>query len=373
MALPLGKLVIVIGAGFAGSVLINDGRISKVSDFFSGAIKVVLKHLKEDDSSSKDTSIDNSLMAQVNSLRQELQLLASSRPITVVTGNSGTGTSSYAVPVVIAGVAGYGYIWWKGWRLSDMMFATRRSMSEACSAVGKQLDQVSASISAAKRHLSSRIDRVDNNLDQCAELNMATKDEVYKLRGDLKNVGFDVESVQRAVQGLEFKIGRIEGKQDMTNEGVLQLCQFVRTLEERRQTEHIQVSSSSKPAIEFNNSTSSSRLLHRASSSNYQLAIELPGSSSSSSSLVKGSSSGPTTPEQITSASRSGSGLKDIEGIAEFVKPSSPHISETKETEDEPRGNSTTSSAFGWKFPGATFLRSRSVTGSFNKGTSSKP
>lgn len=30
---------------------------------------------------------------------------------------------------------------------------------------------------------------------------------------------------------MEFKIGRIEGKQDLTNQGVYQLCQFVHKLE----------------------------------------------------------------------------------------------------------------------------------------------
>ncbi|KAH9311835.1 hypothetical protein KI387_026870, partial [Taxus chinensis] len=161
----------------AGSVLVSEGRISRVSDFFSGALKVVLKHLKDDGSSSKETSADSSLMAQVNSLRQELNLLVSTRPITVVAGNSHSGASTYAAPVIIIGVMGYGYIWWKGWKLSDMMFATRRSLSDACTSVGRQLEQVSASITAAKRHLSSRIDRVDNSLDQCAELNASTKDE----------------------------------------------------------------------------------------------------------------------------------------------------------------------------------------------------
>uniref|UniRef100_A0A0D6R0V6 DUF1664 domain-containing protein n=1 Tax=Araucaria cunninghamii TaxID=56994 RepID=A0A0D6R0V6_ARACU len=364
MALPLGKLVIVIGAGIAGSVLINEGRVSKVSDFVSGAFKVVLKHLKDDDSSSKEKPIDNTLMAQVDSLRQELQRLSSSRSITVVTGNSQSGTGTYVMPVIVIGVAGYGYIWWKGWKLSDMMFATRRSFSDACSSIGKQLDQVSAAISAAKRHLSSRIDLVDNSLDECAELNAITKDEVFKLRGDLKNVGFDVESVQRAVQGLEFKIGRIEGKQDMTNEGVLQLCQFVRTLEERRQVERIQVSSTSKPSIEYPNSTSSPH-------SHHQLALELPVSASSSGSSDKGPASSPRTPEQRTPPSRSDSGLKEVQGISEGSQPSIPCISETKECEEH---RSNISSAFGWKFPGAAFLqRSRSATCSFNKGMQAKP
>lgn len=376
MSLPIGKLAIVVGAGIAGSVLANEGRISKVSDFFSGAFKVVLRHLKEDESQLKEGSNDNSLMAQVNSLRQELKMLASSRSITVVTGNSQSGTTTYAVPVIVIGVAGYGYIWWKGWKLSDMMFATRRSLSEACASVGKQLEQVSTSITAAKRHLSLRIDHVDNSLDQCAELNAATKDEVYRLSGDLKHVGFDVESVQRAVQGLEFKIGRIEGKQDLTNQGVYHLCQFVHKLEERKHTEFIQVSSMSKPALENTKSVSNAFSGHQASSSSSPLTIEPAASALVSGSSTKGSSSSPRSSEQRVSATRSGSGLKELQGISEAVEASSPCIYEKTECQAELKGNSSNSNMFGWKFPAlnATFLqRSRSATYSFNKGLSPQP
>jgi len=376
MALPIGKLAIVVGAGIAGSVLANEGQFSKVSDFFSGAFKVILKHLKEDESQLKEASNDTSLMAQVNSLRQELKMLASSRSITVVTGNSQPGTTTYAVPVIVIGVAGYGYIWWKGWKLSDMMFATRRSLSEACASVGKQLDQVSTSITAAKRHLSLRIDCVDNSLDQCAELNAATKDEVFELRGDLKHVGFDVESVQRAVQGLEFKIGRIEGKQDLTNQGVYHLCQFVHKLEERKHRQIIQVSSSSKPALENSKSASNAFSGHQASSSSSPLALEPASSALGSGSFMKGSSSSPRSSEQRVPATRSSSGLKELQGISEAAEASSPHIYEKTECQDEFKGSSANSNMFGWKFPGlnATFLqRSRSATYSFNKGLSPKP
>ncbi|KAF8408443.1 hypothetical protein HHK36_007596 [Tetracentron sinense] len=240
MALPLGKLTIIVGAGIVGSVLAKEGRIPNVSDFFSGAFKIVLKQIQRDDSppsSAKPQS--DSLLAQVNSLRQELQFLASNRSVTVITA-SGSGASTYGVPVVTVVVVGYGYIWWKGWKLSDMMFATRRSLSDACTTVAKQLEQVSSSISATKRHLSSRIDRVDCNLDECAELTAATRDEVSQLQGDMKIFSVDVESVHRAVQTLETKIGRIEGKQDLTNDGVIKLCDFVWNLENSRTTERIQ-------------------------------------------------------------------------------------------------------------------------------------
>lgn len=124
----------------------------------------------------------------------------------------------------------------QGWKFSDMMFATRRSLSDACGNVSKRLENVYTSISASvlwslhfsyiweeyhchaclscfqfcwflatyalcleiiimnqiikylaktffvfqatKRHLSSRIDIVDSKVDECAENTAATKDEV---------------------------------------------------------------------------------------------------------------------------------------------------------------------------------------------------
>ncbi|KAL0357746.1 UNVERIFIED_CONTAM: putative DNA primase large subunit [Sesamum calycinum] len=167
MALPLGKLTLIVGAGLVGSVLAKEGRRGNVSDFLSGAFKVVYKQLKQDDSTASSSKPKNdSLMQQVNSLRQELQLLASSRSVTIVTGER-SGSGKYGVVVIVV-VVGYGYIWWK----------------------------------ATKRHLSSRIDRVDCKIDECAENTAATKEEVSELRGDVKLIGADVQSVHHVVRSL---------------------------------------------------------------------------------------------------------------------------------------------------------------------------
>ncbi|KAF3969574.1 hypothetical protein CMV_006653 [Castanea mollissima] len=148
MALPIGKVVVLLGAGIVGSVLAKEGRMSTVSDFVSGAFKIVLKQIKQDDSSSSVKKPRNdSLMAQVNSLRQELQSLASNGPITIVT-TSGRGTTRYGVIIVVV-VLGYGYVWWKGWKLPDMMFASKRGLNDACNSIAKQLESVYSSISVS--------------------------------------------------------------------------------------------------------------------------------------------------------------------------------------------------------------------------------
>ncbi|THU51204.1 hypothetical protein C4D60_Mb06t28540 [Musa balbisiana] len=256
--MALGKVAIVIGAGIIGSMITKEVHFSDVTYLFSGAFKIVTKHLKQDNgniqSSSKPQS--ESLLAQVNTLRHELQLLASSRSVTVVTGaNSGSGTYGITA-VIVFGAVGYLCIWWKGWKVSDMMFVTRRGLSDACTTVGKQLELISASIAIAKRHLSQRIDRADINLEECKELATATKCEVSKLHGDLSLIHPDVESVHRAVQTLETKLCQIEDRQDFATQGVYHLCQYVEKLEQSKSQELIQDSpSSSSQAIELPQAT----------------------------------------------------------------------------------------------------------------------
>ncbi|XP_043805386.1 uncharacterized protein LOC110629626 isoform X4 [Manihot esculenta] len=241
MALPLGKLTILVGAGILGSVLAKEGRLSNVSDLVSGAFKIAFKQINQDDSSSSIGKPHNdSLMAQVNCLRQELQMLASNRSVTIVTA-SGTslGASKYGL-IVVVGVAGYGYVWWKGWKLPDMMFATRRSLSDACTTIAGQLENVYASIRSTRRQLSSNIDRVDSNLNEVAVLTATTQEKVTELLEDSERIGHDVRYVRDAVETLEIKISRIEGKQDMTNLGVKKLVDYAYNLENKLLEENTQ-------------------------------------------------------------------------------------------------------------------------------------
>ncbi|GER27147.1 hypothetical protein STAS_02835 [Striga asiatica] len=351
MALALGKLTIIVGAGLVGSVLAKEGRISNVSDFFSGALKIVFKQLKQDDSAASSSKPRNDLLVQqVNSIRQELQLLASNRSVTIVTGDR-SASGKYGVLVIVVGV-GYGYIWWKGWRLSDMMFATRRGLNDACSSVAKQLEN------ATRKHLSSRIDRVDCKIDECADNTAATKEEVSELRGDVKLIGSDVQSVQY----VETKISRIEGRQNEMNFGVGKLVTFVRNLENSRSTEQIEgtASSSARPALEL---PQVSPL--RAVSLPPDMLLEPP----SPSNKANGSSRNKLSPSNSSKGKVSPSGLKDV-GISslngQLLSPNGSHASEETKTDTKPDNSSA--GVFGRTFSGisASFLtRSRSAMQSF--------
>ncbi|KAM5568267.1 hypothetical protein ABKV19_016031 [Rosa sericea] len=312
MALPLVKVGILVGAGILGSYLAKEGR---VSDVVSGAFKIAWKQMRDDKSKTPS----------MNKIRQELQSYSSSGPVTIVTG-SRTGASRYGIIIVVV-VAGYGYFWWKGWKLPDMMFATRRSLADAGKSFSKQIDGVFSSISVTRRQLSSNLDGVDRNVAESIETTVRTQQEVIELQGKTDSISTDFRKVQHAVLTLETKINRIEGKQDSTNDGVWRLCDYAKRLENSRTTERIQASpsNSSRRPLELPPASPSSLVTPPKSS---RPALELP----------------PASPS------------RENNGISDVFDPSA----------SESTSNGASSSGrFGFKYPTSntsTILRTRSAT-----------
>ncbi|XP_020109700.1 uncharacterized protein LOC109725053 [Ananas comosus] len=216
------KVLILVGAGLTGSIILKNGRLSDVL----AELQELVKGVNEGEASSGhyDTAL---LAAQIRHLAQEVRDLALSRPVTVLTGDSNSrgNLASYIVPAATVGAMGYCYMWWKGWSFSDVMFVTKRNMANAVANVSKQLEQVSAALAATKRHLTQRLENVDGKLDEQREISKSIMNEVNEVRTDLSQIGFDIESIQKMVAGLEGKIGLLENKQDISNAGIWYLCQ----------------------------------------------------------------------------------------------------------------------------------------------------
>ncbi|GAB2220374.1 hypothetical protein Drorol1_Dr00008023 [Drosera rotundifolia] len=358
MALAIGKLTLLVGAGLFGAVLAKEGRMPSFSDVVSGAFKVALKPIKGKDSSSSGSKPKNdALVAQVNSLRQELQLLASSRPVTIVTSST-TGGRRYGVIILIV-VVGYGYVWWKGWKLPDLSFATKRSLSDATTSIAKQLEQVYTSISATRHNLSSRIDRVDSGISGVAEQTNSIKQEVTELCEQMRSLDVNIKSFHEAVQILATKIHSIHGNEEETNKRVLKLVGIVKNLETGRRAEQLQVSSSvaSRPALGHAPLAPFSRTV----SVPPVLSLEPP--SPSASSFI-----GSNEAQQWVSTANSSVGLKDLEEKGETRAVAGiPKITNGNLVLGD-SNSSSSSGPFGWRFfPGnvSVLSRTRSATQSF--------
>ncbi|XP_022642951.1 uncharacterized protein LOC111242692 [Vigna radiata var. radiata] len=133
----------------------------------------------------------------------------------------------------------------QGWKLPDFMFATKCSLSDACTSIGNQMAKLYGTIDNVKKKLSSRMNRLDETLDECAALSESTREEISLTQQKADMISF--KSVHVAVRVLldyfssqESRIKKIEEKQVATTEGVTMLCQFTKTLENSRTIEYIQ-------------------------------------------------------------------------------------------------------------------------------------
>lgn len=233
------KVLILVGAGMTGSILLRNGRLSDVL----GELQEIMKGVNQGTSSGPyDIAL---IQAQIRNLAQEVRDLTLSKPITILNGKSDSGgsLSSYILPAAAVGAMGYCYMWWKGLSLSDVMFVTKHNMANAVQSMSKQLEQVSSALAATKRHLTQRLENLDGKMDEQVEVSKAIRNEVNDVKDDLSQIGFDVESIQKMVAGLEGKIELLENKQDVANTGIWYLCQVTGGLKDGINTRFFQETS----------------------------------------------------------------------------------------------------------------------------------
>ncbi|KAJ7945573.1 B-zip transcription factor [Quillaja saponaria] len=176
---------------------------------------------------------------------------------------------------------------------------------------------------ATKRKISSRMDRLDSSLDECAALTEDTREE------------------------------------DRTNDGVKRLCDYASNLENSKPMEQIQASPSSfaRPVLELAPLTASSQATPSGSS---RLSLELPPVTPS----VKSGSLPPDLSPEIPSPSYFNGSQEKSNGISEVVNSSSRRLSFSRISPPEDKTNGSSSSGlFGQTLPGfsAPFLHELAV------------
>ncbi|XP_057530625.1 uncharacterized protein LOC130809039 [Amaranthus tricolor] len=217
----LSRIIFLVGAGYTGTVLLNNGKLSDLI----GELQALVKGLEKSGDSTADS---DPIAAQVRWLAQEVRQLASSRQITVVNGRSGgADASSLILPAATLGAVAYGYMWWKGLSLSDLMYVTKRNMATAVANLTTNLDNIKDRLSKVKIHLTQRIENLDGKIDDQREMSKLIMKEVHDTRGDIDKVTSELNVLRNTVFSLDEKMCSFEDKQTLTLMGVDYLCQFV--------------------------------------------------------------------------------------------------------------------------------------------------
>lgn len=223
MAPSSSKVLILVGAGLASSIVLNGGQLSAVVAQLQDVLKGVDDQVKIS-TAGYDTAV---IAAQVRQLAQEIRELTLSRPMTIYNESSSRGgLASYLLPAAAIGAVGYCYMRWKDLSFSDVMFATKKNMANAVASVSKQLENVHETLASTKRHLTKRLEVLDLKVEEQNELGQHISNDVNAVKSDLSQIGCDVELIHQMMSGLEEKLKLVEGNQDVTNSGIWYLCKL---------------------------------------------------------------------------------------------------------------------------------------------------
>ncbi|KHN08707.1 hypothetical protein glysoja_024616 [Glycine soja] len=221
----VSKILIIAGAGYTSTVLIKTGKLSDLI----GELQLLVKGLeKSGEHAEGEGEYADAIAAQVRRLANEVRRLASNRPITVLNGGSEqSNLSSLVVPAAALGALGYGYMWWKGISFSDLMYVTKRNMEKAVADLTKKLQHASDVIADTKKHLTQRIQNLNDKMLKLNELQRSTKDEVAGVRSTITDIHEDLGYLQQTVETLDYRLAELSSKQDYANYGLSYLIDYV--------------------------------------------------------------------------------------------------------------------------------------------------
>ncbi|PNY05342.1 hypothetical protein L195_g001789 [Trifolium pratense] len=178
MAPGSSKVIILVGAGLASTIVLNGGQLSTVLAQLQEVLKGVDDQVKIS-TAGYDTAV---IAAQVRQLAQEIRELSLSRPMTIYNDRSSSGgLASYLLPAAAIGAAGYCYMRWRDWSFSDLMFATKKNLANAVASVSKQLENVHETLATTKRHLTKRLEGLDSKIEEQNELGQHISNDVSEV------------------------------------------------------------------------------------------------------------------------------------------------------------------------------------------------
>ncbi|CAN1187673.1 hypothetical protein LINPERPRIM_LOCUS31974 [Linum perenne] len=231
------RLLLIGGSGYFGTVLVQKGKLSDligelqvISTLCFYLCQALVKGIEGGETDGESGSAD-AIAQQIRRMAQEVRQLASARQITVLNANGQSGNlTGLIVPATAVGVAGYAYMWWKGIKLSDLMFFTKRNMMAAVANLTKRLEDITGALSKAKEHLTQRIQGLDNKMDVQKEISKEIQNDVNTISENIQLLDSDLFDLNRIVSGLDGKIDSLEQNQDLANQGIAFLCNFTHKL-----------------------------------------------------------------------------------------------------------------------------------------------
>ncbi|XP_012568277.1 uncharacterized protein [Cicer arietinum] len=220
----ISKILFIAGAGYTGTVLIKNGKLSDII----GELQLLVKGLEKSGQADGEGEYADAIADQVRRLANEIRQIASNRPITVLNGGSGqSNLSSLVLPAAAVGAVGYGYMWLKGISFSDLMYVTKRNMENAVADLTKKLNHASDVLDDAKKHLTQRIQKLADKMNKQTEISRSIQNGVADVRKDITNIRNTMGILHEDFKTVDGRLARLTQNQEATNKGLDYVIKFI--------------------------------------------------------------------------------------------------------------------------------------------------
>ncbi|CAL5228557.1 g11713 [Coccomyxa viridis] len=140
--------------------------------------------------------------------------------------NKGNGT----VLLYTVGVGGVAYVYlriFKGWRLSDLMYVTRSSLSRSMSSVTAGVDGLTQRLSNMRQFVQQQINTLTAKQDDTLAAQAALEKQLAAVGDDVEDINTRVGEVHASVREMEGNLENMALSQQNANEGIFLLCKVV--------------------------------------------------------------------------------------------------------------------------------------------------
>ncbi|CAK0786024.1 hypothetical protein CVIRNUC_009237 [Coccomyxa viridis] len=140
--------------------------------------------------------------------------------------NKGNGT----VLLYTVGVGGAAYVYlrlFKGWRLSDLMYVTRSSLTRSMSSVTAGVDSLSQRLSSMRNFVQQQITTLTAKQDDTLAAQAALEKQLSAVGDDVEGINSQVGEVHDSVRLIKGNMESLTINQQYATEGVYILCKVV--------------------------------------------------------------------------------------------------------------------------------------------------
>ncbi|EIE21290.1 hypothetical protein COCSUDRAFT_57193 [Coccomyxa subellipsoidea C-169] len=141
-----------------------------------------------------------------------------------------SGRGNGVVVLYTVGAAGAGYVYlriFKGWRLSDLMYVTRSSLTKSMSSVTAGVDSLSQRLSSMRTFVQQQVSALTKKQDDTLAAQAALEKQMSAVGDDVDDTRSKVDEVHSSVRDLEGSMAQLREHQMSANTGIYLLCRVV--------------------------------------------------------------------------------------------------------------------------------------------------